>query len=301
MFQDFITEATKRGRCLPHRRVRVQSADDITLMAGLFEPDHAVDHVIVLFHGAGANMNVGYLDLARDLHNATGAAILVPDMRGHGMSKGPRGYAGDRSLVWGDVDCWLDWIARTYPKSTVTLGGHSAGAVMCLNRVTLLDRPLSQSVTGLIAIAPYFASTSRLRAAAGQGRFDFDLPGFARRAATDDIADLPEPMVVRFHYPEDVARLCNLVPGYTAEMSAALSPRDIDAQLAALALPMRVFAAAGDELFPADGLAALVAQANNPNITFHRTGAGHLTCLYHDGPAIAATLPSAVKTKEIAQ
>lgn len=296
MFQDFITEATRRGRCLPHRRVRLQTPDDLTLMAGLFEPEQPASRVIVLFPGAGANMNVGYLDLARDLHSATGAAVVVPDVRGHGLSQGPRGYTDNRTRVWADVDLWIDWVVQTYPGAQITLGGHSAGAILCLNRVTQLDQPLHPAVSDLIAIAPYFAGAARLRSAAGLPQAAFDLPGFAVRAGEEPQPDLPAPLVVRFNYPADVARLCNLVPGYTAEMSAALSPREIEAQLSALPLPCHVFAAEGDELFPAEGLAALIAEAKNPNLHFTRIGAGHLTCLYHGGPEIAVHL----RTKEAA-
>lgn len=303
MFDAFILEATRRGRCLPHRRVRTTAPDGVDLMAGLFEPQGSAPHrVIVLFHGAGANMNVGYLDLARDLHDATGDAVLVPDVRGHGLSQGPRGAASDTQRVWDDVDLWLDWAAQRYPGAAILLGGHSAGAALCLNRATRAGRPLPQRVTGLFAIAPYFAATARLRRTAGPAEPAFDLPGFAHRAAETDDADPqgPDAPVVRFTYPPQVARLCNLVTGYDAGMAAALSPRAIDAQLAALTLPMQVIAASRDELFPVEGLQALVAAARNPRIRFDRIEAGHLTCLYTAGPAIAAKLATLPATPEYA-
>ena len=302
MFSTFITEAIARGRFLPHRRIRATAGDGTVLFAGLFERGPAGPgrgQVVILFHGAGANMTVGYLDLARDLHALTGAKVMVPDVRGHGMSQGPRGYAVERGQVWCDVDLWIAQAQRLWPGATITLAGQSAGAALCLNRITEGATPLPADVTGFVAIAPYFASTSRLRAQSGADLAEFDLPRFSARSLRPGRrTDAPEPLVVEFDFPEEAARWCNLVPGYTAEMSAALSPREIDRQLAALRLPTTVLAAAADELFPVEGLRRLVTQAANPAIRFDTLAQAHLDCLFHAAPRVAAAFSPELETAE---
>ncbi|MGL6208444.1 MAG: alpha/beta fold hydrolase [Paracoccaceae bacterium] len=292
MFATFIAEAIARGRCLPHRRVRATADDGTVLFAGLFERGPQGPggmQVVILFHGAGANMTVGYLDLGRDLHALTGVKVMVPDVRGHGMSQGPRGYAADRGQVWRDVDLWVAQAQQLWPGAAITLAGHSAGAALCLNRITDGATPVSAAVTGFVAIAPYFASTSRLRAQSARDGAEFDLPRFSVRSLRPQRrTDAPEPLVVEFDFPDEAARWCNLVPGYTAEMSAALSPREIDRQLATLRLPTTVLAAERDELFPVAGLRRLVEQAGNPAIRFDTLPQAHLDCLFHAAPRIAA-------------
>ncbi len=298
MFESYVQEAMHRGRCLPQRRIRLTATDGVTLFAGLFEPKpfRPSTQVVILYHGAGANMNVGYLDLARDIHAHCGATVVVPDVRGHGMSKGPRGYAPGRTQVWGDIDSWITEVEALWPEADITLMGHSAGAIQCLNRITEGKTPLSDRVKSYIAIAPYFASTSRLLAQSGQDLDEFNLPEFSRRMVVqgaDD--DCPEPCVVNFNFPAEAAKWCNLVSGYTAEMSAALSPREIERQLAALTLPTLVLAAEGDELFPVEGLRQLIADANNPVIEFSTTPHAHLSCLFYAGAQVAeALLPAEV-------
>jgi len=293
MFESYVEEAMRRGRRLPQRRIRLTATDGVTLFAGLFEPDegHITQHVVILYHGAGANMNVGYLDLAHDIHAHSGVTVVVPDVRGHGMSKGPRGYAADRKQVWTDIDSWITHVEQLWPGADITLMGHSAGAIQCLNRITEADVPLRESVTRFIAIAPYFASTARLIEQSGVDLGEFELPKFSHRMglATKD-GDCPESCVVNFNFPAEAAKWCNLVSGYTAEMSAALSPREIDRQLAALNLPTQVFAAEEDELFPVEGLRQLVADANNPLIQFTTIAHAHLSCLFYAGPQVAKCL-----------
>ncbi|GAA4222742.1 alpha-beta hydrolase superfamily lysophospholipase [Sagittula marina] len=293
MFDSYVQEAMRRGRCLPERRIRLEAQDGLTLFAGVFETQAraAADRVVILLHGAGANMNVGYLDLARDIHTHSGAVVLVPDVRGHGMSQGPRGYAPDRACVWDDLDLWIARAGALWPDADITLLGHSAGAAQILNRVTEHGAPLAKSVQRFIALAPYFASTARLRAQSGRDLDEFNLPQFSvRRGVVERSDDCPEPRVVNFNFPPEAARWCNLVPGYTAEMSAALSPRDIDRQLAALPLPTVVLAAKGDELFPVEGLRRLVLESGNALIRFDTVPHAHLTCLFHAGPRIAEAL-----------
>lgn len=236
-------------------------------------------------------MNVGYLDLARDLHAQTGSTVVVPDVRGHGMSKGPRGYAVDRAQVWADIDSWIAHCEALWPEADITLMGHSAGAIQCLNRMTEGATPVSERVKKFVAIAPYFASTARLVAQSGLDLGEFELPKFSgRMVSREGPNDGPEPYVVNFNFPPEAAKWCNLVPGYTAEMSAALSPREIDRQLAALSLPTWVFAATKDELFPVEGLRRLVADAQNPNIQFATTPHAHLSCLFYAGEHVAVAL-----------
>ncbi len=300
MYEDFVAEATRRGRCLPDLRVRVSASDGETLIAGMFGGDANAARVVILFHGAGANMNVGYLDLAKALHEAgEGDAVLVPDVRGHGMSSGDRGYAPSKEQVWADVDTWID-VARTRcPRAKVVLAGHSAGSALVLNYLTRHRHADANAtpIEGIVMVAPYWGARDSLRNPAGRPPGDLNIPSFSTSDTQVFMAyalsgedRFRREIAVRFNYPAEMARLANLVVGYTPEMAMAVSPRDVERQLRELETPALVLAAQDDSLFCPDGLEAMASDTGNPVIRYERTPGDHLTCLYQAGPRISRWL-----------
>ena len=101
----FLALRAERPMLVPQRRIRVKCADDVELLVGVFEPEpQQVQDVLLFFHGAGAHMAAGYLDLGAELHQASRCAVLLPDLRGHGRSGGARGELDAAPKLWRDVD-----------------------------------------------------------------------------------------------------------------------------------------------------------------------------------------------------
>lgn len=287
MFTNFVTEATARGRCLPQRRVRRAAADGTGLIAGLFGDHPDARRVLIFWHGAGANMNVGYLDLARDIAAAQdGTAVIVPDMRGHGRSSGMRGHVQARTLLWSDVGVWRAFARERYPRATEFLGGHSAGAALCLNH--LRDAGDLAAPAGLILLAPYLGAMP--------GRHtdeNLAIRGFSSRDASVFMrymmsrgADAGTEIALNFDYPPEMARLNELVSGYTPEMAIALTPSAAREALAAQRQPTLMIAAREDALFAAEALRDFCTDA--AAVEYRLAEGDHLTCLYRAGPEIAA-------------
>ena len=297
MYEDFVAEAKRRGRCLPDLLVRTTASDGETLIAGVFGDDAGAVRVVVLFHGAGANMNVGYLDLVKALHETGGDAVLVPDVRGHGMSSGDRGYAPSKEQVWSDVDTWIDFARARYPRAQVVLAGHSAGSALALNYLTRHRCANAAPIAAIVMVAPYWGARQSLRNPSCRVANDLNVPSFSTSDAQVFMAyalsgeeRLRREIAVRFNYPDEMARLADLVVGYTPEMAMAVSPLDVERQLRELQTPTLVLAAEDDSLFCPDGLAAMASDAGNPAIHYERTAGDHLSCLYQAGPRIARWL-----------
>jgi len=86
---------------------------------------------------------------ARDADPAARVAVVAwlgydpPDGLGLDAAREARAAAGARAL-----DAFVDWLAASYPRATVTLVGHSYGAVV----VGLAAPALPPQVTGLVAL-----------------------------------------------------------------------------------------------------------------------------------------------------
>ncbi len=291
MYADFVAEAMRRGRTLPQRRVRLKAPDGVDLVAGLYGDDPGVRRALIFFHGAGANMNVGYLDLARELAEASpGLAVAVPDMRGHGMSGGARGRLERREILWRDVALWRAFAAERWPEAQVFLGGHSAGAALCLNHLLHDAERGAPEPEALVMLAPYLGALP-----GGAVEEGLSIRGFSTRDpkvflkyVMSEGAEGAEETAVRFNYPPDMARLTGLVEGYGPAMAMALTPLGAPAALARIDLPTLILGAEADALFPAARLAE--AAEAMPRARFEKVGGDHLTCLYHAARPIARWL-----------
>ncbi|MEK8128701.1 alpha/beta hydrolase [Paenibacillus filicis] len=70
----------------------VESGDHVRLAYRAYTPANP-KAVVIFYHGSGANSAAGYQPIGEELSQAYGIATYLPDIRGHGMSGGPRGDA----------------------------------------------------------------------------------------------------------------------------------------------------------------------------------------------------------------
>lgn len=281
MVEAFLDARSRRPVAVPHRRLRVRTDDGTDLLLGVFEQQaQPTADVLLFFHGAGGHMAAGYVDLGQAIHETSRAAVILPDLRGHGRSSGARGSVDRRERIWADLDAMIDMVCTRYPRARIHLGGHSLGASLCLNWLSRSEAAVKDRVHSLTLLAPY----------TGRAEVDRPIPpgaqAFVRRA--DDSSPGSEPGAVVFNYPAAVAAAAGLVCRYDREMFGALAPFDFAGQLRGVAGRATVLAARDDELFCVNALKDFVAFTDESR--FSVVEGGHLTCLYSAHVAIGRTL-----------
>lgn len=282
----FLALRAKHARVAPHRRIRVAGDDGVELLVGVFEPKTQARDVLLFFHGAGAHMAAGYLELGLGLHRKTGAAVLLPDLRGHGRSGGLRGALGVPANLWRDVDALVQRALQRYPDARLHVGGHSLGASLCLNWMSHSAHARHQTETArlqsLLLLAPYSGLDSVTKAPPLGGAPFITWPqGRAGDACLD--------------YACDIAAQAGLVTRYQPAMLDALAPADFLAQLrdASRTLPVAVVVLRDDEIFDADALLAAIeplTRGAGHRLSLRCVAGGHLSALF----SIAAELAEAL-------
>jgi alpha-beta hydrolase superfamily lysophospholipase len=242
--------------------------------------------VLIFYHGGGANM-VGYGGLAHTLRQTAPIAVLTPDIRGHGRSSGPRGFAPTPDLVWSDIDAVIAWVVATFPRTPVFVGGHSSGGGLVINWAAHRVAPASP-VAGLVLLTPFVGA--KLQKPVDKTTE----PPFATARAWIFLAYLlsgkrlmARAEAVRFGYPEDRAEAGNLVRAYSAGMSMAVTPRDARAALRQIDTPMLIIAAENDEIMDTERL-----RDASPLANFATVPGTHLSCFLAAAAPIAQFLTS---------
>ncbi len=130
------------------RNERIKASDGIELNGRFFMCDnpHAV---IIIQHGLGEHSE-RYEHVA-EFFLERGYAVLIPDIRGHGLSGGKHGHAPSYKILLDDIELWLDHIEKEYPENPVFLYGHSMGGNLVLNYAIRRG----EEVDGVIATSPW--------------------------------------------------------------------------------------------------------------------------------------------------
>ena len=135
---------------MPHFEFGWKTEDDLQLYGQGWQ--HKTEHgaVVCLVHGLGEHSG-RYDHLAAHLNQA-GYSLLAFDLRGHGKSQGPRGYAPGFGAFFEDISHLLEEAAKRYPNCPCFLYGHSMGGSLVTGYV-LRRRP---QLAGVIATGPAF-------------------------------------------------------------------------------------------------------------------------------------------------
>lgn len=92
------------------------------------------DYVLCIIHGLG-ELAARYDRINGYLAKANLASVSM-DLRGHGLSGGPRGHCAPRKLVLQDVDALIEKTQSLYPGVPIILYGHSLGGNIALDYKT---------------------------------------------------------------------------------------------------------------------------------------------------------------------
>lgn len=137
------------GFLMAHFEFSWATDDGVEIYGHGWEPEKPAKALVCLVHGIGEHSS-RYAHVAKYLNNA-GYVLLAFDHRGHGRSKGQRGFFPSYKMVMKDIAKHLSQGISRYPNIPVFLYGHSMGGNLVLNYV-LRNRP---NIKGIIATAPF--------------------------------------------------------------------------------------------------------------------------------------------------
>ncbi len=138
------TETGEVAAGLSHSSMKGMFLLSVLELAARGEPKGAV----TVLHDAG-DSGARYKDLARALAEA-GWAVALPDLRGHGVSEGPRGHSAGLGEVWRDVEEIQNHLAYRMPDDPKLLIGQGLGALYALSYA--IEKP--GTLAGLVLVSP---------------------------------------------------------------------------------------------------------------------------------------------------
>lgn len=235
----------------------VTATDGVRLAYYAYIPKNPIA-TLIFYHGSGANSAAGYLPIGQELRDKYSIATYLVDIRGHGMSEGPRGDAPNPQQVWQDVGTIVQFVQSQHPSLPLLLGGHSAGVGVILNSLSYTEK----YVSGYVFLAPDFGLKSDTEQVTGASNFaSVCLRAFIVNAITHGVLSGHE-RAVRFAYaPEDV-KSAGLVPYYTVNMAIAQNPSAASQDLASLDKPFGLWIGSNDEVFNPSKVVAYAQQAS---------------------------------------
>lgn len=177
-----------------------------------------------------------------------GAAVHVPDLRGHGASGGRRGDVDHVGQLDDDLADVLIQVRARHPGTRVVLLGHSSGGALVVRHGA---GRRDHGIGGTVLLAPFLGGQARTTRQDPGGWVSADvarIADIARRTACGDGTGQDQ-VVLRFDPP------ASSPPGvvaqaYTYRMMASLAPgTDLGSDLSAIAEPLLVVAGARDGCF----------------------------------------------------
>ena len=224
----------------------LQATDGIRLSYRRYTPTFPRSAVL-FFHGGGAHSGAGYQHIGNGLQTKFDTVVYTPDIRGHGLSEGPRGDAPNPKQVWEDITSFIKQIRADYPHLPLFLGGHSSGAGLALNYAS---QQYHEQVVGYIFLSPQLGFRAQTDRPALSAPFaNVDTSAFVANAMSGGKARGHD-YAVKFNYPAELLKADpGMVPAITVNMAMAITPFSPHEQFAALDCPFGLWIGSEDELF----------------------------------------------------
>jgi len=203
---------------------------------------------IVLLHGIAAN-SIDMYQTALKLRRATGAQIITPDLRGHGLSDGKMFSVDYVGQYEDDIEKLLLHLKSTEPEHKIILAGHSMGGGVAL-RYAIKHSSLIPD--GYLLLAPNFGEgpTQKKTENSNDNNFvNFNVKRLIGIIMLNSIGIhiLDDETVLTFNFPPKRKSYT-----YAAVMSAQpVRPQTSDVALAAIKSPLLVLIGSKDEVFNA--------------------------------------------------
>lgn len=218
------------------------------------------DRALVLLHGSaghGGHLHV----LASALAQRGAATVVVPDMRGHGLSGRRRGGGvAYPEQMRDDIVDLIDALAGEIGRASIAVGGHSAGGGLALR---LAASALADRIDGFLLLAPFFGAHSATTRPHIGGWASLNHPRIRSLIALNKrgITWLNELAVLEFNQPFR-SRDGRETLAWSFNTMLAFGPGDWRSELAAIGeRPLRVLVGDGDECFVPEAYGATLAEA----------------------------------------
>ncbi|MFF2089785.1 alpha/beta hydrolase [Paenibacillus sp. NPDC058174] len=236
---------TATGSRLVNEHVQYAEASDHTRLAYRKYTPESPKAVVIFYHGSGANSAAGYEPIGEGLSGDYNVAAYLPDIRGHGLSGGPRGDAPSQQQVYDDVSLLINQAREEFPSVPLYIGGHSAGAGLIVNYI---NSPGHRDVNGYVFVAPDFGLKS-MTMYEGNGNFaTVCTKAYVVNGITGGIFK-GHAVGVRYNYSEEQLKSdIGLVSTNSVIMSLALNPRNPEQEVAAIDKPFGLWVGADDEI-----------------------------------------------------
>jgi alpha-beta hydrolase superfamily lysophospholipase len=261
-------KATLEGRFAGH--------GDTMLLRRSWRPPETPHAVVVFVHGLGEHTGI-YGGLGGDLVGR-GYALEAYDVRGHGLSPGPRVYIDSWEQVRADLHALVTIVRQEQPRRSLFIVGHSAGGL------TVLDYALHhpEGLAGVVACSPAIGEVGvpgwLLALARGLSRV---WPTFAMNAQLD-FENMSRDREKNRAIVED--------PLYCRKGTVRLGSETLDtiawtrAHAAELRLPLLVLHGTGDRITSPEASRSFFDAAGSPDKTY-RSYPGAFHNLFHDPSA----------------
>src|SRR5262249_55868783 len=240
--------------CQESAQVRCFRMRDGALLAARLTPGDS--NMVVLFLHGVLSSSLEFDETARRLHEATGAAVLRLDLRGHGLSAGIPGDLAHIGQYEEDVADVVSTLRKERPGARIVLAGHSMGGGIACRYAGRHEVP---GVDAYLLFAPHLgrrSPTTRTEAANSSPSQD----ELQMKLHVPRLIGLVMLNVVGVRGLNGLDTLYFNVVGrlhaYTFRALASMAPDDYRAVLGADAKPMLILVGQKDEAFRADAYPA---------------------------------------------
>ncbi len=225
----------------PHAERLFMARDGTHLFARVFGT--ATDTTIILVHGFGVDSSA-YQRVVSPWSKATGARIVLLDLRGHGRSEGKQGRVTYVGQYVDDIADVIDAL-RKEGSGRIILAGHSMGGGVVLAYAVKSGAP---PVDAYLLISPLLGSNAPTAPRSG-GPASIPTNLYLR---TPRLIGVLMFSLLRVHAFDDLSVMyLNQTPPMTYGMTAiaSMGPRDYRTAFEAIKVPLLVIAGSKDEVF----------------------------------------------------
>jgi len=275
-----IDKPETNGIETPPPAEKITAKDGVQLNVHVYRPKVDKPTAALLFyHGGGAHSLAGYQHIGKGLSNDKyNIVVYMPDLRGHGLSGGPRGDSPSSEQVFQDMNTVLEhMIAKEDNSTKIFLGGHSSGGGLTVNYATWSNR--ISSIVGYVLVSPelgYLSKTAR------PDRQDFAKVKILPFILNGIFGILGHNEAVQFQYPDAALQKYGLVASNTVNMANAITPTSPKEQFNEINLPLGLWVGSDDELFVPEAVVEFAMGLERPDVVGTVVpGANHLGILVH--------------------
>jgi len=223
------------------------------------------DLTIVLLHGSGSEGRY-LVPLANKLNSRLNVTVVIPDVRGHGRSRGE--FPGDVHYLGQlehDLEDLLIHIKSFIPSRTLVVGGHSSGGGLA---VKYGGNSLSQ-FDGAILLAPYLGHQAPTVRPNSGGWVQVAMLRYAGLAMLNNvgITYLNDKHVLFFNRPAQVTDDLQ-VDSYSYRLNESFSPQTYETDLLKYKKPMLLLIGEDDEAFYSQAYKDVM-EINAPHADLH--------------------------------